>query len=100
MQRGRVFVIAVIIASAACAQDPEELSAKRCQQLREHLVELRVKAAPAIEQQDAHRAALQQALGDSFVDACQKLPAADVVCALNAADSAAADACASRSQQD
>lgn len=99
MQRGRFLLVAMILASAACAQDAEERSAQRCKQLRDHLIELRVRAAPAIAQHDAHRAALEQALGNDFVDACRKLPPGDVVCALNASDSAAADQCTSRSQQ-
>lgn len=98
MLRGRIFVVAVILASAGCTQDAEEVAAQRCKQLREHLVDLRVQAMPAIEGQEAHRAALQQAIGDEFIDTCRKLPASSVECALNASDSAAAGACTSRGE--
>ncbi len=85
----------LIVLTVACGGSEEEESAAptRCESLRAHLVELRLAGATHVDVA-AHRAAMLDALGDSFLTDCQtKLSASEVDCALNAADSTAAAAC-------
>jgi hypothetical protein len=61
--------------------------------MRDHLVELRLKMAPAFADADAHRRALKRALGSDFVDRCRALPDEEVRCAINAKDLKSTYAC-------
>lgn len=61
--------------------------------LRDHLVDLELATAMGVDR-DAHRKAMQRALGDGFVSSCEaRLSETDVACALRARDSAAVAAC-------
>ncbi len=76
-------------------EDETVASASRCERLRDHLVELRLATATKLgDEREQHRAALTQALGPQFVDACTTTTTeAQVTCALAAADSQAAADC-------
>lgn len=89
-----VFIMFAMSCAGSGSAPPE---AKRCAELREHLVELQVAdihIASGIDR-EAHRRALGQALGDQFVGQCiDRLSEAQVDCSLAAADKAAAADCA------
>jgi hypothetical protein len=88
MQRSIVFLFVL-----ACAEEPT--AAKRCEQVRDRVIELRLADAVAVDR-NAHRSALEHALGEDFVSSCRNnLTAMQQKCVLKAQDSASADACAS-----
>lgn len=72
------------------AEEPSRLSP--CEQLREHMIDLRLADAMRVDK-DAHREALRGALGASFIVGCEKLSDESLACALAAPDSASAAAC-------
>ena len=74
-----------------CMSNEEPLQ-RKCERLREHVVDLRVQGLPERDQR-AHRAALSQALGDQFTDRCKTLTAAQVACALAANEVVVATEC-------
>lgn len=83
---GHISVTVILALIAACTDATpadDKASAGVCAVLRDHLVELRLSSMPA--DIDAHRAALKQSLGDSFIDGCQQhISAGDVECAVSA----------------
>lgn len=70
--------------------------APRCEQLRDHLVEMQlvtVDPATGVDRA-AHRKAMKQALGEDFIASCNaKLTDSQVDCALAAMDPSVAAAC-------
>lgn len=84
-------------ASLGCAAG-EETRARKCERLREHVVELRVDGLPERDR-NAHRLALRQALAGQFSDDCMSFTSRQLSCALAAADVVAATACASESSR-
>jgi hypothetical protein len=66
----------------------------RCEQMRAHLVDLRLAGVVSIDK-EAHREAHIAAMGSGFLAACDKLPEQAVTCALEASDSASVVACSS-----
>jgi hypothetical protein len=90
-----IFVVALF---GCTSRDDDEVDRQRCEKLRDHMVDLRVADIGEIKEVDiaAHRAALKQALGDSFIASCQQaLTAPQITCSLAAKDSTAALACSS-----
>jgi hypothetical protein len=86
----------VIMAFVSACSNPglrdEDADATLCTVLRNHLVELRL-ASMSVDT-DAHRAALKQSLGDSFIRHCQEhLSAHDVECAVSATNLTDATGC-------
>ena len=81
-----------------CGGDGEseaERIVEPCEQLRDHLVDLRVEGTRGTPDEVAqHRAAVRQALGEGFVASCEQRMAKDEVeCASKASDFAAVTAC-------
>jgi len=70
----------------------------RCEQLRRHLVDLRLADLGTLEVDvAAHRTAIENALGDAFVTSCQQsITVVQMTCALAAKNSALASTCTSR----
>jgi hypothetical protein len=135
MWRSAFAVTAAISVSACASNDDDTVDRQRCEQVRDHLIDLRLSSArrfPTLEELpapsghararrggpvlpqlprtadvavppaslDAHRRAMRDALGESFVATCeQTLTAAQVRCALEATDTAAASACSRPSSQ-
>lgn len=92
----RVLAVAVvasaIVAPACTSEDSGAARTRRCEQLRDHLVELRLAGRTA--DLDAHRAALKQTLGDTFVRECSSdLSSNQISCALASTDSKHAMEC-------
>ena len=91
------FIISIAIIASACGWQAEEPAAKdelrdQCAQLRDHLVALDV--ANVTNDREAHRAALERALGSGFVDDCAARHApADVTCGIAASSLEAAAHC-------
>jgi hypothetical protein len=83
----------------ACAdpEEPRESARKRCLALRDHLIDLRLSSAEQSVDVAAHRDAMKQALGETFVETCQQEVSADELnCGLSATDLSAASACRSK----
>jgi len=81
----------------ATVDDPVTEARQRCTDLRDHVVDLRLKdiADPAVDVA-AHRAAMTQALGDHFVDSCLKdLSEKQMNCVLTASDTQSVTDCSS-----
>jgi hypothetical protein len=80
------------LANGAASEDSDSAHERRCERLRDHLVDLRLVDTNI--DAEAHRAAIKQALGDKFVATCATgLTASQVECALAASDSARALEC-------
>lgn len=91
----RRLAVTLVLVIAGCDDDrPEQPELTRCEQLREHLIDLRLEDAMHVDK-DAHREALRTAMGADFDSSCSKLDDAAIRCALQAPDSATAAACAS-----
>jgi len=94
MVRGALIV--TLLLSCADNSDNGAAEARRCEQLRDHLVEIRladVHIATGVDR-EAHRVAMKTALGGEFVASCtSKLTESQVNCALRATDTAGAAAC-------
>jgi hypothetical protein len=101
--RARSSTVAWLLAAALLAscgggkEDEARARTQQCKQLRDHLVELRLASATNLGNDLAqHRAALTQALGPQFLDACATRTSKDqIACALAAKDSQAAADCQS-----
>jgi hypothetical protein len=66
----------------------------RCTQLRDHLVELRLRNTGMDVDVDAHRQAMKHALGDRFVASCEQgMSSSELKCALAAKELRAATSC-------
>ncbi len=89
-------ILAVLILVAACGddQDIETPELSRCEQLRDHLIDLRLADTARVDK-DAHRVAMRNALGKSFLDECARLPEREIDCAFEATDSSTVAACSS-----
>ena len=94
--------LAVIASIAGCSGDDDTVvqRVRPCEQLRDHLVDLRVEGVRGKPDEVAqHRAAMRQALGDDFVASCERqMASTEVDCASKAADLAAVTACSHRAQ--
>ena len=91
-------ILLVLILVAACGEDQdvaETAELTRCERLRDHLIDLRLAEATNVDK-DAHREAMRNALGTSFLGECARMPESDRDCALEATDTNAAAACSSR----
>lgn len=112
----KAHLFALCLATIAC--DTHAVTRKRCTELRDHVVDLRLVAVrnikpapmhfgphqqpmpspPAIDV-EGHRLALKQALGESYVDSCLKTLTPDQLkCALAARDSESVTNCISTSK--
>jgi hypothetical protein len=70
---------------------------RRCEQLRDHLVDLRLGSIDKADL-EKHRRVMRRALGESFVASCTSTITEDAItCALSATDVSAAAACTRQS---
>lgn len=88
---GLAGLASLLLACASGEDAPATVPRRDCEQLREHLVELRL--AGVTTDREQHRRALEHSLGDDFLASCQALPRAHVQCARAAADTSALAAC-------
>jgi hypothetical protein len=94
------FVLAGALALylSACSDTHSiEVDRAHCEQLRDHMIDLRITSATAGVDVKAHRAAMKEALGERFVESCELLSPSELECSLRARDLASASAC-SKSQ--
>lgn len=92
-------ILLVLVAIAACGDDQAEApQLSRCEQFREHVIDLRLATATNVDA-DAHREVMRNALGPSFLDECARMPEDELECALAAGDAATAVACASNTSK-
>jgi hypothetical protein len=89
-------VVLFVILTMGCATSNdrgERPEPRRCEELRDHLVDLRLWEATGVDRA-AHRDAMRDALGPAFVTGCTSaMTEIQVECALKAADVAAATVC-------
>ena len=87
-------MVSVFVGCASGSDEDESLvAARRCEQLRDHVVELNLADASEVDRA-AHGEAMRRALGSDFVVSCgSKLSETQVKCALNAVNSSAVAAC-------
>lgn len=86
-------VVVTVALIFACGDDrPDAKPETRCEQLREHLIDLRLADAMHVDK-DAHREALRGSMGNEFLTSCAKLSDQVVACGLTASDSTTAAAC-------
>ncbi|MGE0402089.1 MAG: hypothetical protein AB7T06_35640 [Kofleriaceae bacterium] len=90
----KILLVLLIVAACGDDQDLAIQERTRCEQLRDHLVDLRL-ADSASTEKDAHREAMRNALGSNFLDDCARMPARDIDCAFAATDVNAAASCSS-----
>lgn len=92
----RCFISCLLLSGCLGQESTEQASLRRCERLRDHLVDLQVgqiHVATGVDR-EAHRRALTQALGNGFVTSCsEKLSESQVDCALETSDPASAAAC-------
>lgn len=89
----RWVLMAGLLVSGCGGDDSNEDIAPHCERMREHLIELRLADTTAIDR-DAHRAAMQSALGKDFVARCVAgMTSREIDCVLEAASTEFANAC-------
>jgi hypothetical protein len=80
----------------ACGADDTDVKERarptQCEQLRDHLVEVNLDGAQSIDK-SRYKAAMKRSLGDDFIAQCERMPAAQRECALDAQDSTAVAVC-------
>lgn len=100
--REAVLVIVLVLVFGCGTEEanesPDPTPATRCEQLRMHLVDLRLAGVESIDK-EAHRRVHVDAMGNDFLTACGAMPDATITCALEAPDSVSAAACNSGANQ-
>jgi len=95
--------MAFVIAMGCSTSDPDgPPEPRRCEQLRDHVVDLKIGDAKGVSASDLaqHREAMRDALGAAFLSTCTaKLSERQVACALGATDDAGLVACTSSTAQ-
>ena len=95
MRRVALCVVSILIACSS--SDDIDVDRRRCEQLRDHIVELRLRDVKSGIDVRAHKAAMKRALGERFIGGCMKeLSASELQCHLRARDLATAAACTKR----
>jgi hypothetical protein len=90
-------ILSVLIIVAACGEEQDVVQAEptRCEQLREHLIDIRLSTAPKADR-DGHRDAMRNALGSGFLAECGQMSSRELDCAIEATDFNDAAACSTR----
>ena len=91
-----IFFVACATAACGGAEPESEVRARQCEQVREHLVDLRLETASGLTPQEVkqHRSALRASLDDGFLARCaETLTESQLSCIVDAKDAAAASAC-------
>lgn len=88
-------LVLVVMCAAGCAHD-ETVDRRSCEKLRDHLIDVRVSTdGKADADAPQHREAMKAALGDDFVDNCERTMSVDQLhCAMRATDLGATADCA------
>lgn len=93
----RGFGVVLSLVSLGCGRGGAEAadvrrSGRDCEQLRQHLVELRLQSVTL--DRDSHRAVIEASLGETFISTCvETMPRKQVRCGRAAKDAAALAAC-------
>ncbi len=94
--RMQSLLLVLLMACAGNDDAPPVTSQSPCEQVRDHMIELRLASADKIDRA-AHREVMRKALGDDFVASCrEKMTDTEVQCALQARDSLSAMACSTK----
>jgi hypothetical protein len=91
---GSLIVLCWLFA-AACTSDSDVVDRRKCEALRDHLVELRLRAVATPKVNiEAHRAAMKRALDTRFLSRCEReLTITQLRCQLSAKSMQTANAC-------
>lgn len=95
MSRTTSSVIGILFVTLTACTHDETVDHRSCEKLRDHLIDVRVKSDGAAGADAAqHRDAMKAALGDDFVDSCERSMSAEQLhCAMNARDLGATRDC-------
>ena len=89
----RCSVVTAVFVLVACGGEEEDSVVKRCQRVRDRIIDLRLESASKVDR-SAHREAMREALGSEFINSCsQAMTAKQRQCVLDARDLASATAC-------
>jgi hypothetical protein len=95
----RVEWVVVLCAVVGCGSaEPEEDRPRRCERLRDHLVDLRLATASGLTRAEIeqHRVTMQTSLDARFIASCaERMTDEQLACALRADNAQAASACTS-----
>jgi hypothetical protein len=89
-------VVMIALLGVGCSSNDDEVDREKCTRLRDQMVALRLRGLEATPGMDvaAHRAALEQSMGDDFITSCQRtLTASQLRCAMAADNLANAQEC-------
>jgi len=92
----RVVIVVIAMFGIGCSSNDDEVDREKCTKLRDRMIALRLaglEASPGVNAA-AHRAALEQSMGDEFIASCQRsLTASQIRCAIAADNLANAQEC-------
>ena len=96
-------MLASLLAACGACTHSDEVDRHACEQLRDHVVDLRITAVKGTDPNggppidfEPHRAALKQALGEGYLETCLKtFTVKQLRCALDSSAEAAETACLS-----
>ena len=96
MRFDRFIISFALGASAAslvsCSSESDAVNRKECEQLRDHIVELRMQSVTA--DREEHRKAIRSAFGEDFIESCiESTPSNEIQCALASNDGDSLRAC-------
>ncbi len=79
--RMHCLLLVLLVACAGSDEAPAETSQSPCEQVRDHMIELRLASADKIDR-EAHREVMRRALGDDFIASCrEKMTDGEIRCA-------------------
>lgn len=94
--RMQFLLVVLLVACGGGAEAPAEVSQSPCEQVREHMIDLRLASAAKIDR-EAHREAMRRALGEDFLTSCREtMTDSEIRCVLEARDSLATVACSTK----
>lgn len=99
MQNAAAMLRILLLTAVACTGNESAPARTPCEQLRDHLIDLRLADASPNIDKDAHRAAMRGAFDETFFTSCTQLTDQGRACAFAATTLADATACNTEVEQ-